>query len=81
MALNCPRCGGLVQGPPEREWSFHHYRVSRFKCEHGDKFNLYSSGTKTFTIPRAGGPLGFCRECKTQNPSHAVFCKNCGSKL
>ena len=39
--LNCPRCGGPVSAPPEREWTFQSYKVSRFRCDKGDKFNLY----------------------------------------
>ncbi|TMI42428.1 zinc-ribbon domain-containing protein [Candidatus Bathyarchaeota archaeon] len=31
--------------------------------------------TETFELQ------GFCENCKTQNPDHAVYCKNCGTKL
>ncbi|TMI54463.1 zinc ribbon domain-containing protein [Candidatus Bathyarchaeota archaeon] len=79
--LNCPRCGTPISTPPEREWNFQKYRVSRFRCDNGDKFNLYAGATKTFTIPRPSNFKGFCGNCRTQNPDHAVYCKNCGSKL
>src|SRR5712691_11707846 len=79
--LNCPRCGSPISTPPEREWTFQKYRVSRFRCDNGDKFNLYSGATKTFTIPRPSNFKGFCGNCKTQNPDHADYCKNCGTKL
>ena len=79
MALSCPRCGGVVSTPPEREWDFQNYHGSRFKCERGDKFNLYIGTSKTFTIPRPS-PSGFCVNCQTQNPACAVYCKDCGNK-
>ncbi|TMI61927.1 zinc ribbon domain-containing protein [Candidatus Bathyarchaeota archaeon] len=79
--MNCPRCGSPISTPPEREWNFQKYRVSRFRCDNGDKFNLYAGATKTFTIPRPSNFKGFCENCKTQNPDHAVYCKNCGTKL
>src|SRR5438093_12695509 len=56
LALSCPRCGGVVSTPPERECDFQNYHVSRFKCERGDKFNLYIGASKTFTIPRPSLP-------------------------
>ena len=81
MALNCPRCGSTIQTPPEREWEFKAYHVTRYQCECGDKFNLYASPHKTFTIPRPQTLRGFCPSCKTRNPAHAIYCKNCGTKL
>ena len=42
MSISCPKCGVEVSGRPEREWRFQQYQVSRFKCEHGDRFNFYS---------------------------------------
>ena len=79
--LNCPRCGSTVSGPPEREWTFQQYHVSRFKCDKGDRFNLYKGDHKTFTIPRMPIVRSACSSCKTENPDYAVYCKNCGSKL
>jgi hypothetical protein len=81
MALNCPRCGGAIQSQPEREWDFQNYHVSRYLCECGDKFNLYTGTKKTFTIPRPLSLKGFCPDCKTRNPAYAIYCKNCGTKL
>jgi ribosomal protein L40E len=81
MSISCPKCGLEVSSPPEREWRFQQYRVSRFRCERGDKFNLYSGTTRTFTIPRSATDKNQCRACKTGNPSEAIFCKNCGIKL
>ncbi len=81
MVLNCPWCGGEVQSPPEREWNFQNYHVSRFQCECGDKFNLYKGPAKTFTIPRPHTAKGLCPGCKTRNPAYAQYCKNCGTKL
>jgi hypothetical protein len=81
MSLSCPKCGLEVFGPPEREWRFQQYRVSRFRCEHGDKFNLYSGATKTFTIPRPASDRNECKACATHNPREAIYCKNCGTKL
>src|SRR5437899_7793349 len=52
MSISCPKRGVEVSSPPERECRFQQYRVSRFRCERGDKFNLYSGASKTFTIPR-----------------------------
>src|SRR6266702_3210889 len=71
----------LVDPKLLEEWNFQKYRVSRFRCDNGDKFNLYAGATKTFTIPRPSNFKGFCENCKTQNPDHAVYCKNCGTKL
>src|SRR5437870_10860411 len=63
--LNCPRCGSPISSPPEREWTFQKYHVSRFRCDNGDKFSLYSGATKTFTIPR---PSNFKVSAKTVRP-------------
>ncbi len=79
--LNCPRCGSTIQNPPEREWDFQNYHVTRYQCECGDKFNLYTGTSKTFTIPRPLTLKGLCTSCKTRNPAHAAYCKNCGTKL
>ncbi|HZY93908.1 MAG TPA: zinc-ribbon domain-containing protein [Candidatus Bathyarchaeia archaeon] len=79
--MNCPTCGSPVSSPPEREWNFQKYRVSRFRCERGDKFNLYSGATRSFTIPRGAAERSVCGSCNTRNPDHAVYCKNCGTKL
>src|SRR2546426_12520745 len=46
LVMNCPRCGSPISTPPEREWNFQKYRVSRFRCDNGDKFNLYAGATK-----------------------------------
>ncbi len=81
MSINCPKCGLEVSSPPEREWTFQQYRVSRFRCEKGDKFNFYAGASKTFTIPRATTNENHCRACRTDNPAEAIFCKNCGTKL
>jgi len=81
MSISCPKCGLEVSSAPEREWRFQQYRVSRFRCSRGDKFNLYSGGSKTFTIPRAASNGNRCRACRTDNPVEAIFCKNCGTKL
>jgi hypothetical protein len=81
MSISCPKCGVEVSSAPEREWRFQQYQVSRFRCERGDKFNLYSGLSKTFTIPRAASDRNQCKACKTHNPREAIFCKNCGAKL
>ena len=79
--LNWPRCGWPVSGPPEREWTFQNYHVSRFRCDKGDKFNLYKGTSKTFTIPRMPIVRSTCPTCRTGNPDYAVYCKNCGTRL
>jgi len=81
MSISCPKCGVEVSSPPEREWRFQQYQVSRFKCERGDKFNLYAGANKTFTIPRPIDDRNICKSCSTDNPVEAVYCKNCGTKL
>jgi len=81
MSISCPKCGVEVSSPPEREWRFQQYQVSRFKCERGDKFNLYAAANRTFTIPRPIDSRNICNSCNTDNPTEAVYCKNCGTKL
>ncbi len=81
MSTSCPKCGVEVSSPPEREWRFQRYHVSRFRCERGDKFNFYSGVDRSFTIPRSARDFNRCRSCETDNPREAVYCKNCGTKL
>src|SRR5438309_9561000 len=79
--LNCPRCGSPISTPTEREWNFQKYRVSRFRCDNGDKLKLYDGATKTFTILGPSDFTGFCENGNTQNPDHAVDCHNGGMNL
>ncbi len=65
MSISCPKCGLEVSSPPEREWRFQQYQVSRFRCVRGDKFNLYSGANRTFTIPRPATDLKRCGACTT----------------
>jgi len=81
MSISCPKCGLEVSSPPEREWRFQQYQVSRFRCVRGDKFNLYSGANRTFTIPRPATDLKRCGACTTDNPREAIYCKDCGARL
>jgi len=51
--LQCPRCNKEVFARPLKTWRFHGYSVKRYECPYCKlRFNLYSGGGKTFTIPK-----------------------------
>lgn len=82
MVPNCPKCGSPTAGSPKQEWNFSRYHVSRFECACGDKFNFYlGDKNESFTIPRPTTQKTFCVHCKIQNPTEAVYCRNCGTRL